>query len=109
MPSPLTPRGATWQVRVLAQASGVFAAVFFALLLAISLWWTITYKGQTELFLLMPLEEPPAILLGLMPFQIFVVVMFVGKAVHMLDILHVQTKHDLFFLDWEQVTSPDLA
>ena len=40
--------------------------------------------------------------LGLMPFDVFIGVMFGAKFLHMLDILYVQTHHDLFFIDWEQ-------
>ena len=88
--------------RLFAILADVYALTFFSLLFGITLWWLITFKNGNELFLLMPAELPPNIFLGIMPFQIFIVTMFIAKVVHVLDILRVQTQHDLFFLDWEQ-------
>ena len=75
-------------MRIVAAAADVFSATFFWLLLVIALWWTIAFKGQTSLFLLMPLDAPPAIYLGIMPFQVFVVAAFGGKLLH-LSLIHI--------------------
>jgi meckelin len=92
-------------MRVLAQAADTFSSTFFFLLLIICVWWTVTYKGQTELYMLMPAETPPAIYLGIMPFQVFIGICFGAKLIHMIDLLYVQTQHDLYFIDWEQPRS----
>ena len=84
--------------------------VFFALLYGVATWWLCMYKGQSTLYFFMPVEtvEDRAgqtrvhMYLGLMPFDVFIGVMFGAKFLHMLDILYVQTHHDLFFIDWEQ-------
>ena len=97
-------------IRIVAQAADVFATTFFILLLIISLWWLITYKGQTELYMLMPKygasgDSYQLYLGAAMPFNTFIVVAFVAKVLHILDLLHIQTQHDLYFIDWEQPRS----
>ena len=89
-------------IRLFAVVAEVFALTFFSLIFGVTIWWFITFKNGNELFLLMPAELPPSIFLGIMPFQIFISCMFGAKLVHVLDIVRVQTQHDLFFLDWEQ-------
>lgn len=89
-------------LRLLAQASAVFASAFFALLFCLSLWWTFLFKGQSELYFMMPLQTAQYLQLGLMPFEVMLTACFSAKLLHMLDVLNIQTQHDIFFVDWEQ-------
>jgi len=92
--------------RILAQACDVFAHCFFTLLLGIAVWTLIAFKGQNNLFLLLPTEYgTPDIALGIMPFRVMVAVAFGAKIVHMIDVLYVQTQHGIYLIDWEQPRS----
>ena len=53
----------------------------------------------------MPLTTVDYIQLGLMPFEVILSCCFGAKLLHMLDVLYIQTQHDLYFVDWEQPRS----
>ena len=38
-------------------------------------------------------------------FKLLLVLCFLCKTIHLVDLLHTQTQHDIFFIDWEQVTA----
>ena len=68
----------------------------------------ILYKAQNELFFFMPVARPPDSMYMVgpwMPFQVFIIILFIAQCLQMIDLLLVQTQHDLFFIDWEQVST----
>ena len=84
----------------LAQLCRVFADVFFFLLFGIAGWLYILYKGQDEVYVLMPdgLEAERLFY----AFRATLCCVFGAKCVHIAWIIRTQTQHDVFFIDWEQ-------
>lgn len=70
--------------------------VLFIIMLALSLYWLIVYKGQTLAFVVVPqdYEEIP-----------FVITLFVSFTLKLIDVIHLiftQSSYDVFFIDWER-------
>ena len=84
----------------IAQLCRVFADVFFFLLFGIAGWLYILYKGQDEVYVLMPdgLEAERLFY----AFRATLCCVFGAKCVHIAWIIRTQTQHDVFFIDWEQ-------
>ena len=90
-------------LRAIAMLCAVFARVFFLLLLVTGSWISVAFKGQNSLFILMPRELDDLVWI----FQVLLVCCFIAQLVHVIDLLYVQTQHDIFFIDWEQPRTTD--
>ena len=54
--------------------------------------------SQESIYVMMPEES-------FWNFKLLLVLCFLCKTIHLIDLLHTQTQHDIFFIDWEQVPS----
>jgi len=80
----------------------VFGDVFFFFLFGASGWMLIIYKEQDSIYVMMPLSEGPNASSLASVFSDVLVAVFIAKCVHIVELVWSQTRHDLFFIDWEQ-------
>jgi len=72
------------------------SSFLFWLLFAICCYWYLFFKGQKEVFVLVPSIDDAQ------PFVTLLVLVLVGRIISVLDILWKQTNVDMFFIDWEK-------
>jgi len=90
-----------FMLKAFALLCSVFATVFFWLIFGSAGWLYILFKAQESIYVMMPSET-------YWEFQLLLVLTFIAKVIHLIDLLHTQTQHDIFFIDWEQPrTGPD--
>lgn len=92
----------TYLVGALARLCRVFADIFFVFLFGCAGWMLIIYKEQKEIYVMMPLSEGPNESELSRVFRAVLVAVFVAKWVHIVELVLSQTRHGLFFIDWEQ-------
>jgi hypothetical protein len=76
-------------------ALGVYADVFFWLMVGLCAHWFVFFKGQAQSFIMLPEEEATG------PLQLILALALVGKAVQVLVIVWRQSRADVFLIDWE--------
>ena len=84
-----------FMLKAFALLCSVFASVFFWLIFGASGWMYILFKAQESVYFMMPEES-------FWNFKLLLVLCFITKTIHLVDLLHTQTQHDIFFIDWEQ-------
>jgi len=86
-----------FMVGALAKLCRVFSDVFFLFLFGCAGWTYVLFKGQTDIFMMMPTGNEL-----LYPFQVIMICVFGAKCLHLLELIWRQTQHDVFFVDWEE-------
>lgn len=97
----------TYLVGVLATVSHAFSNVFFLFLFGCCGWVLLLYKGQNEIYFLMPISEGPYLSHFADRFRDILVAALFAKCLHIVDLVWRQTRLDLFFIDWEQPRGRD--
>ncbi|KAL1495402.1 hypothetical protein AB1Y20_016770 [Prymnesium parvum] len=88
-----------FMLKALALLCAVFASAFFWLVFGASAWLFLLFKAQESIYLMMPSED-------YWNFELLLSLTFIAKCVHVVDLLHTQTQHDIFFIDFEQPALP---
>ena len=83
--------------QVAVQGISSLGDTLFVLLLGLSLYWILFFKGQSSISILLPVGSE-----GIAGFQILVILAFTGKLIHVLYQLYQQVTQIIFFIDWER-------
>eukprot|EP00057_Strongylocentrotus_purpuratus_P027643 XP_011682117.1 PREDICTED: meckelin [Strongylocentrotus purpuratus] len=77
-------------------ACGLIADAFLIVTVGASLYWTLFFKRQDKVYLLLPTSGQAS------SFNIYVIVAFVLKLLDVIHLLVIQCRTDIFLIDWER-------
>lgn len=75
---------------------GGIANSFFFVIIGVSLYWLIFFKGQDVAFVVIPQTDQETI------FRILIIIAFILKLLDVIHLIFTQTSFDIFFIDWER-------
>lgn len=74
----------------------MFAYVFFVILIGVTIWWLIFFKGQSVSYSFLPQSDQ------LVSYQVLIILPFVLKIFDALHLVFTQVSYNVFLIDWEK-------